>query len=43
MRKITYKSRAIEAVILILGLILILTVWPMRIWQTKQHLPVAES
>lgn len=34
MRKITYKSRAIEAVILILGLILILTVWPMRIWQT---------
>ena len=34
MRTILYKSRAVQAVIAILALTAILTVWPVRIWHT---------
>ncbi len=35
MRKITFKCRAIQAVIIILSLIAIISIWPLRLWQTN--------
>ena len=34
MRKIVYKSRAVQTIIAILALAAIITVWPLRLWQT---------
>lgn len=35
MKKIVYKSKAIQAVILIIAAILLATLWPLRIWHEK--------
>lgn len=35
MKKIVYKSKAIQAVIVILAAVLLISLWPLRLWQEK--------
>ena len=43
MKKIVYKSKAIQAVIVIAAVCLLASLWPLRIWQEQVSTEVALS
>ncbi|MDE6204127.1 MAG: hypothetical protein K2G19_11710 [Lachnospiraceae bacterium] len=43
MKKIVYKSKAIQAVIMIAAVCLLASLWPLRIWQEQVLVEVSPS